>query len=382
MKKSPNGTVETRYIAIAHINCDGRPIADPQRVNDLMDSIQQIGLINAVTVDRSYRLIAGLHRLTACKRLGWQTIRANVVDYDRVESELAEIDENIIRRQFTRLERAELLKRRMEIYEAKIIGAMEGDGLLENGEALPVDAPTFYEDAAQKLGVGPRTVERDVQIALNIAHDVRDLIRAAPIADNKAQLLALSRIGDPAEQWKVADDLISGKAARIRRAQGRLAPLMSSASPEWYTPREIIERVVRVMGGIDLDPCSNSHEEPNVPATHHFTEEDDGLAQVWFGRVYMNPPYGRVIDQWAEKLVCETEAGKVTQAIALVPARTDTAWFRRFRPYPRCFVHGRLKFSDYDNSAPFPSAIVGLRCGLEAFVEAFGDIGDVFRVVE
>ena len=47
------------------------------------------------------------------------------------------------------------------------------------------------------------------------------------------------------------------------------------------------------MGEIDLDPCSNSKAQPNVPALNHFTVEDDGLEQKWFGRVYMNPPYGR-----------------------------------------------------------------------------------------
>ena len=70
----------------------------------------------------------------------------------------------------------------------------------------------------------------------------------------------------------------------------RLAPLMTSATPEWYTPNHIIERVLGMFEGIDLDPCSNSHEVPNVPAQAHYTQADDGLAQPWHGYVYMNPP--------------------------------------------------------------------------------------------
>jgi hypothetical protein len=84
---------------------------------------------------------------------------------------------------------------------------------------------------------------------------------------------------------------------------------------------------------------------------------------------------------WIDKLVKEYQAGRVTQAIALLPARTDTRWMARLRSFPRCFLRGRLKFSGHENSAPFPSVVVALGCDLEDFVQAFGDIGDVYRRV-
>jgi len=151
-----------------------------------------------------------------------------------------------------------------------------------------------------------------------------------------------------------------------------------SDSDEWYTPPEVISRVQAVLGEIDLDPCSNSADIPAVPATLHFTREDDGLSRTWGGRVYMNPPYGHVIDAWAEKLCSEYTAGNVTEAIALVPARVDTDWFNRFRDAVVCFVDGRLKFSGHKNSAPFPSAVVYLGPRIRAFSSAFGDMGRIW----
>ena len=61
------------------------------------------------------------------------------------------------------------------------------------------------------------------------------------------------------------------------------SPLMSSATTEWYTPGDFVRRVDRALGGIELDPCSDSVR--SVTAEKHFTKDDDGLARDWFGRV-------------------------------------------------------------------------------------------------
>ncbi len=153
--------------------------------------------------------------------------------------------------------------------------------------------------------------------------------------------------------------------------------LFTSSTPEWYTPPEIIGAVLDLFDGtIDLDPCSNSHEAPIVPAREHFTRADDGLHREWRGKVYMNPPYGREIQPWIEKIRSEFEGGRVVEAIALVPARTDTRWFRILSGrYPRCEVAGRLKFSGCDNSAPFPSTVFYLGNRVQQFAEAFGGFG-------
>lgn len=161
----------------------------------------------------------------------------------------------------------------------------------------------------------------------------------------------------------------------------RLAVHHSSETGEWYTPAHIIAAVVATLGGIDLDPCSNPGV-PAVPAARHFTYLDDGLVQPWAGRVYMNPPYGRAIGDWTTKLRESFEAGEVAAAVALVPARTDTAWMHDLRDYPRCFVRGRIAFSGHDTAAPFPSCAVYLGPDPERFAEAFAELGDTFVRME
>ena len=154
-----------------------------------------------------------------------------------------------------------------------------------------------------------------------------------------------------------------------------------SDSQEWYTPKEVIEAVIATLGRIDLDPCSNDTESPNVPAAAHFTREDDGLAKEWFGRVFMSPPYGTQLPRWTSKLLKEYESGRVEEAVTLVPSRTDTEWFRSLRAFPRCFIQGRLRFNEHRNGAPFPSMAVHLGPSHERFASAFSTFGDIYRLV-
>lgn len=178
------------------------------------------------------------------------------------------------------------------------------------------------------------------------------------------------------------NELTAGGAHAYARNVLKLGPLMSSDSPEWYTTRDIIDACIAVMGAIDLDPCSNSHDTPNVPANQYFTKEDDGLAQQWLGRVYMNPPYGDAIPHWVDKLNREYLERRTTQAIVLLPARPDTAWFRSLRDYPRCFMFGRVRFNDAPNSAPFPTMLVSVGCDRDRFIEVMSTIGDIYERVD
>lgn len=178
-------------------------------------------------------------------------------------------------------------------------------------------------------------------------------------------------------------------------APSRMAVHFSSATPEWYTPAHIITRVLDLFGHIDLDPCSNAKgDDANVPARFHFTREDDGLTQSWripgwvddhgavstSVRVYMNPPYGDEIVPWVERLIRAYTTGEIDEAIALLPARTDTQWFQPLFDYPMCFVEGRLKFvGPKTETAPFPSVVVYLGDDLVAFRDAFGSLGTIMR---
>lgn len=135
-------------------------------------------------------------------------------------------------------------------------------------------------------------------------------------------------------------------------------------SSEWYTPPHVFEAL-----GIqfDLDPAAPPGGVPWVPARRHYSLADDGLSRPWHGRIWLNPPYGRQTRAWLRRLADHGDG------IALVFARSDTAWFQEFAPRATalCFVAGRLCFVPGDgrldhSTAGAPSLLMafGLTCSL------------------
>lgn len=85
---------------------------------------------------------------------------------------------------------------------------------------------------------------------------------------------------------------------------------------EWLTPPHII----KALGAFDLDPCAPV-DRPWSTAANHMTILDDGLSREWFGRVWLNPPFGREAVKWLRRMKAHGNG------VALIPARTETAMF-------------------------------------------------------
>ena len=113
---------------------------------------------------------------------------------------------------------------------------------------------------------------------------------------------------------------------------------------EWLTPPEIVAS----LGPFDLDPCAPVNR-PWPTAGTHYTIADNGLARPWFGRVWLNPPYGNKTIEWMRRLRDHNNG------VALIFARTET------RTFHECvwgvatailWIKGRLTFYNVDGTRP------------------------------
>jgi ParB family chromosome partitioning protein len=222
----------TVAIAQISIGSNRRPLK-AEKVSELMESIKANGLLNPITLDRNLNLIAGLHRLTACKLLGIEEIECNILNYDDVNrARLAEIDENLIRSELDALERAELWLERERILEQLGLRAKPGDNQYtrKGGEMISPPPKTTLE-LAKEAGYTERTFQQGKQIAKSIVPEVKEVIRGTPIAKSPTALLKVARAGSK-EYQKAKQAQKAAQEARAKReleeAQ-RLAKLADEA---------------------------------------------------------------------------------------------------------------------------------------------------------
>lgn len=162
-------------------------------------------------------------------------------------------------------------------------------------------------------------------------------------------------------------------------------------STEWYTPAQYIKAARAVMGGIDLDPASCELANRVVKATKYYTKHDDGLAQSWYGRVWLNPPYGRTDSKqkanagaWIRRLIEHHKTGAIEQAILLVNAWTSRKWFDPLWAYPLCFHRGSLSFynkAGIGSRNPVSNIFVYLGPNEQAFIDVFSRFGTIVKRV-
>lgn len=198
----------------------GRRPANLDGVNELARSISEIGLLNPITIDQEYILVAGLHRLEAAKMLGWTGIECNVCTLDALQTELAEIDENVVRTELSVIEYGELLERRKEIYEflhpETKAGQAQATGMnraIGNNvsDKMSATLKPFSQDTAGKLGVSPRTIERTIQMMNGLTEDTREVFRYYPQYKlSQSNAMKLSRM-EPGKQKTAAILLASGQ---------------------------------------------------------------------------------------------------------------------------------------------------------------------------
>jgi ParB family chromosome partitioning protein len=185
------------------INIDEIKIINRKRnagdVSQLCASINEIGLLQPVTVTSDFKLIAGLHRITACKHLGWQEIEVNVVDYDsEILSELAEIDENLIRNELTQFDKSIQTSRRKEIYEilhpqTKHGGDRKSSPQVE--ELIKNKTESFVEQTAKATNQSRQNVERNSRRG-KVLKPLQQLITGSRFEDNGKELDELVKIAD------------------------------------------------------------------------------------------------------------------------------------------------------------------------------------------
>ena len=210
-------------IPLAQIDASDRlrPV-DPAHVEAIALSIEQSGLQNPVILrpdGTRYRLVAGWHRLAAVERLGWTDVDARVENLTAEEARLVEIDENLMRRELSALDRAIFLAERKAVYDLlHPETAKPGRRKKELSQTLRQFGERFSTHTAKRLGMSERAVQLCLELVKSLTPEARDALRLSELADNQSELLKLAALA-PAQQVEAARLLAAGMARKVKGAR-------------------------------------------------------------------------------------------------------------------------------------------------------------------
>lgn len=171
-------------------------------------------------------------------------------------------------------------------------------------------------------------------------------------------------------------------------------PFHSHSTHRWGSPEYVVESARRVMGKIDLDPCSEAFFNETVRAERYYSlleRGEDGLVLPWYGCVFVNPPgeekgkkRQNYVRRFWERLLTQSD---VEQGIWVGFSMEQLGILADALAHPSdfsiCYFRKRIPFVSTDLSKPDRPAhanfVVGVNVDHAAFVREFGPLGKVQR---
>jgi hypothetical protein len=344
-----------------HPFADLFPLIEGEDYNKLKEDVNINGLLEPIVIHDN-KIIDGRNRYRCTIDLG---IKPIFKQYEGKEESLLSFILSL------NLHRRHLSEGQRSIIAAKLANLDPG----RPATSLTVSTDTVSQsDAAAALDVSRVSVNRANRVLNRGSDGLVDLVESGRLGVLPASEVATLDEQDQNIIIARGEEEILAVAKEIR-SRNKNDLMFSSDEQDWKTPVTIIDLVVKMFGNNFLDPCA-SIDNSHINSKISYNKLDDGLNKSWNNsRVYMNPPYGITIKYWIDKILSDN----IDEAILLLPARTDTNWFRKLSNFPVCFINGRLKFSNHANSAPFPSMVVYIGKRENKFKTVFSTVGNIFK---
>lgn len=342
------------------------PLIEGQAYQDLLTDVVRHGIREPVWLYEG-QILDGRNRYRAATAMG---VSFDTREYEGDDPAAFVVSLNLHRRHLSESQRA--------MVAAKLANMSQGQrtDIEPSANLQKVSQST----AADMLNVSPRSVAAAKKVTEEAPPEVVKAVEQGAMAVSLAvQVAELSE-----EDQAIVADAPPEQIREVARQVVKAHVANNSGNNEWYTPADYIQLAREVMGGIDTDPASSEVANKTVQAARFFSAEDNGLAQTWSGRVWMNPPYAQpLIADFAEAVASKFEQGEIEQACVLVNNGTETGWFQRMLGAATavCFPRGRIRFVDPEGTpsgAPLQGqAVLYMGPNAELFSDAFASKGKV-----
>lgn len=242
-------------------------------VSDLEKSIKTLGLLSPLIISDENKLLAGARRWQALKNLGYKEVPVFVVSFSELEQELISIDENLVRKDLTKFEVEEHLKRAKEIYQSihpdEFTEHKEAKEKSEsNKERLP--GQDFLEKIAEKTGMSPRQIHQAIGRQEKAAKKVLEARKKGELS--VSQTNEIIRLGQHEQERSL--DHIKDRPVReiknfvkIAKAQGvdkaiQLTPRAPHAR-EFLELEQATKKLNRILSKLEVENIELSNISPS-----------------------------------------------------------------------------------------------------------------------
>lgn len=201
------------------------------KVYDLIESIKTIGLINPISIDKSYNLIAGNHRLETFKKLKIKTIPCRIIDKDETFNLLVEIDENLVFNSLNVIEIGEHLLKKDDLLDSLGLRSKRGNNRFTDFSEIRTN-----KDLSKEINQSVRIIQLKKQIVSNLTEYVRNVLKTTRYANQTKNLEKLSKLHPTLQE----------KAVELLKKEDNLIKCIQKVrriDPEFKTGLPLDERI-------------------------------------------------------------------------------------------------------------------------------------------
>lgn len=157
-------------------------------VSELEKSIQTLGLIAPLVISNENVILAGARRYQAMLNLGFTETPVMIVNGNALEKELVSIDENLVRKDLSKIEVESHLRRAKEIYQvlhphedvvvetAPAVAADEEAEAPKGKKVVVLPAEKFLNMVSEKTGLSPKQIHEAInrdEMASSVVKEAR-----------------------------------------------------------------------------------------------------------------------------------------------------------------------------------------------------------------
>ncbi|MCF6432935.1 ParB N-terminal domain-containing protein [Leisingera sp. MMG026] len=228
---TPPNWQKIQTLPVAEIQVEERlRTASPTAVASIVSSIHEVGsILQPLLVRRvkdGYRLMDGLHRLTAAKEAGLEEVPVKVSECTNDQAIRIEVDANVAGAPLTPLDMAVFLAEHKRLYELDNPETAQGKaGAHGRWNATDImSVASFSANAAEVFGKGDRHIRRLISVGEKLSKGEIAQLRAAPNRVQFKDLEHIAKCGAQADRSAICTALGEGKAKSAKEVLDRMKP--------------------------------------------------------------------------------------------------------------------------------------------------------------